>query len=248
MTFVTRLVLLVTAAIIATIVAAAFIAYGAGARVSTEIERARVSHLLATVKGEAETSLSIGLALDQVSLLQSRIEREKASDPSILAIDVFNPAGRAVYSTDLSLVGEAVAPDWVKRLAGAGIWRTTDRGESVFGTHFENDLGTAGGIAVTVSDQAQENRMQTLGIDIVVRAFVLCCAASLIGFLAAVFFAHLMTRPFDRVARILAGEEAAAADEGSLGRLAAQARQSWSGAEARIDQGLSHLGALDDAA
>jgi hypothetical protein len=248
MTFVTRLALLVIAAIIASIIGSAFIAYGAGARVSAEIEQARVSHLLAAVKGEAETSLSIGLSLDQISLLQSRIEREKASDPSILAIDVFNPTGRAIYSTDLSLIGEGVPAGWLKRLGAGGIWHAEDRGETVFGTHFENDLGTAGGIAVTVSDQAQENRMQTLGIDIVVRAFVLCCAAAFIALLLALLYAHVLTRPFDHVARVLAGEEASSVDDGALGRLADQARHSWSTAEAHIDKGLSQLGALDDAA
>lgn len=248
MTFVTRLALLVTASVIAAVVAAAVIAFGAGGRVSTQIELARVSHLLGTVKGTAESSLSIGLALDQISLLQSRIEREKASDPSILAIDVFNPAGRAVYSTDLSVIGETVASDWSKRLAAPGIWRTTERGETVFGTHFENDLGLAGGIAVTVSDQSQENRMQTLGIDILVRTFVLSCAAAALALIAAGLFAHVMTRPFDHVSRILAGEEAVAPDDGALAQLAGEARHGWAAAEARIDRGLSQLGALDDAA
>lgn len=248
MTFVSRLALLVIASVVAAVIAAGVLALGASERVSSEIERARVSHLLGTVKGTAEANLSIGLSLDQISLLQSRIEREKASDPSVLAIDVFNPAGRAIYSTDLGVVGEVVSPNWVSMLTDAGIWRTREHGEAVFGTHFENDLGLAGGIAVTVSDQAQDNRMRALSLDLLVRTFALCCAAALAALIAALAFAHVVTRPFDHVARILGGDEAPAVDDSPLARLAGQTRQAWAAAETRIDKGLRQLGALDDAA
>lgn len=247
MTFVSRLAVLVVASVVVVVIAAAVLAFGASERVGTEIERARVSHLLGTVKGTAEANLSIGLALDQISLLQGRIEREKASDPSILAIDVFNPAGREIYSTDLGVIGEAVSPSWVSMLSDPGIWRTVERGEAVFGTHFENDLGLAGGIAVTVSDQAQDNRMRSLSVDLLVRVLTLCGVAALVALVATLLFAQLVTRPFEHVARILTGEEAQSFDAGQLARLATQTRESWTASENRIDHGLAQLGALDDA-
>ncbi|MEP9352959.1 hypothetical protein ABLE93_05090 [Xanthobacter sp. KR7-65] len=248
MTFVSRLILVSVVSVTAAVVAVAIIAFSASDRVGEEIERARVANLLGTLRASTEANLSIGLLLDQISLLQPRIEREKASDPSILAIDVFNPAGRAIYSTDRSVIGEEVAQDWVRRLGAEGVWTAAERSDTVFGTRFENDLGVAGGISVTVSDEARSARADRLGLDLLARAAMLCLAASIAATLAAVVFAHMITRPFDRVARILRGEGTPAGDDGGLTPLAEATVKSWHNAEARIDRGLGHLGALDDAA
>ena len=247
MTFVSRLALLLAASVVTAVVATAVIAFGASERVSQEIERARVAHLLSAVKQNAEASLSIGLALDQISTLQNRIEREKAGDPSILAIEVFNPSGRAVYSTDVSVTGETVSADWVRRLSTPGTWQAVERGETVFGSHFENDLGVAGGIAVTVSDESHLNRIDRLAVDLILRAAPLALIAALVAAGAAIAFSYVVTRPFDHAARVLAGHEAVGADDPDLVRLAGQARAGWNAAEARIDRGLQQLGALDDA-
>ncbi len=248
MTFVSRLALLLAASVVTAIVATAVIAFGASDRVSQEIERARVANLLAAIKQNAEASLSIGLALDQIATLQNRIEREKAGDPSILAIEVFNPSGRAVYSTDVSVAGESVPADWVRQLSGAGTWRTTERGETVFGSHFENDLGVAGGISVTVSDEARSARSDRLGLDLLIRTGLLSLAASVAAIIAALVFVHMLTRPFDRVTKVLRGEGGSTGDDGGLTPLAEATVKSWRDAEARVDRGLGQLGALDDAA
>lgn len=248
MTFVSRLALVMTIAVIATVVAVAGICFAASERVNVEIERARVANLLTTLRTATEANLSIGLMLDQISTLQSRIEREKAGDPSILAIDIFNSAGRAMYSTDRSVIGEGLPDDWVRRLASTGIWQTVERGDTVFGTHFENDLGVAGGISVTVSDQTRLARSQSLGLSLLGLAFALAAGAAVIVMLAAMTFAYIMSRPFDQVGRILSGEVIGPAPDRLLPRLAHLALRNWQRAETRVDRGLGQLGALDDAA
>lgn len=248
MTFVSRLILVAVLSVSAAVIAVAAIAFTASDKVGEEIERARVANLLGTLRASTEANLSIGLLLDQISLLQPRIEREKASDPSILAIDIFNGAGRAIYSTDRSVIGEEVAPDWVRRLSTDEVWTAAERGDTVFGTRFENDLGVAGGISVTVSDEARSSRADRLGLDLISRTAILTLAAALAATLAAVAFAYVMTRPFDRAARILSGEGVTSNDDGALTQLADDTLQSWRDAEARVDRGLGQLGALDDAA
>lgn len=248
MTFVSRLILVAAISVIAAVVAVAVIAFNASDRVGAEIERARVANLLGTLKGSTEANLSIGLLLDQVSLLQPRIEREKASDPSILAIDVFNAAGRAIFSTDRSVIGEEVSPDWVHRLGNEEVWNTVERGDTVFGIRFENDLGVAGGIAITVSDEARAARANRLGLDLASRTASLSLAAALLAAAAAGVFVYVLTRPFDRVARILRDDGTTAREDGALSLLAEATRHSWQQAEAQVDRGLGQLGALDDAA
>jgi hypothetical protein len=248
MTFVSRLILVAVVSVTAAVVAVAVIAFSASDRVGEEIERARVANLLGTLRASTEANLSIGLLLDQISLLQPRIEREKAGDPSILAIDIFNSAGRAIYSTDRSVIGEEVSPDWVKRLGDDNQWAAAERGDTVFGTRFENDLGVAGGISVTVSDEARSARADRLGLDLLIRTGVLSLAASIAAIIAAVAFVHVLTRPFDRVAKVLRGEGGSTGDDGGLAPLAEATVKSWRDAEARVDRGLGQLGALDDAA
>jgi len=248
MTFVSRLALVVIAAVAATVVVVTLICFAASERVSVEIERARVANLLTNLRTATEANLAIGLTLDQISPLQERIEREKATDASVLAVDIFNATGRAIYSTDRGLIGESVSPDWVQRLANAGIWQTIERGDTVFGTDFENDLGVAGGIAVTVSDRNRISRSDTLGLSLAGLALTLALVGMAAAGCAALVVSYLVSRPFDRVARILSGEITAPAAAGTLAQLAGRTHQSWVEAEARVDRGLSHLGALDDAA
>lgn len=101
MTFFRRLLLVILSSIAITLLAVSAAALFSGRQVSREVELARVSPVLGVLRGDAEANLSVGLTLDQVVLLQSRIEREKVNDPSIVAIDIFNPQGRTVYSLSL---------------------------------------------------------------------------------------------------------------------------------------------------
>ncbi len=246
MTFVGRLVLVVAAAVLAIVVVVAAGAYLAGQRVTAEIERARVSHLLGNLRSTTEANLSIGLALDQVSSLQARIEREKAGDPSILAIDIFNTAGRSIYSTDRGAVGEAVPDSWSKSPVTEEIWSQSARGETVFGTRFDNDLGPAGGISVSVSDSARAGRNERLLTDLILRAAATALAGIAAAVLLAWVFAVVMTRPFRNVAAILRGADAPDVPGRGMEHLASQTRRAWARSEERIDAGTRQLEALDD--
>ncbi|MFG1403274.1 hypothetical protein [Xanthobacter sediminis] len=247
MTFVSRLALVMISAVVATVVAVAVICFAASERVNTEIERARVANLLTNLRTATEANLSIGLALDQISPLQERIEREKAGDAAVLAVDIFNAAGRTFYSTDRSMIGENVPAGWVSRLPESGIWSTVERGDTVFGTHFENDLGLAGGISITTSDRTRIARSESLGLSLSGLAIGFAVAAGAAAGVAALAIGHVMSRPFERAAGILSGDIAGATGATGLPRLALDAQQSWSDAAARVDRGLSQLGALDDA-
>ena len=246
MTFVGRLVLVVAAAVLAILIVVAAGAYLAGQRVTAEIERARVSHLLGNLRSTTEANLSIGLALDQVSSLQTRIEREKAGDPSILAIDIFNLSGRSIYSTDRGAVGEAVPDTWSKPAGADEIWSLTSRGETVFGTRFDNDLGPAGGISISVSDSARAGRNERLLTDLIGRTAAAAVAGVIVAALLAWAFAAAMTRPFRNVASILRGEDAAVVPGRGMEHLASQTRRAWTRSEERIDAGTRQLEALDD--
>lgn len=251
MTFFGRLIFVIGLSLAVTLVVLPGAAFFAGERVSEEIEQARVSHLLGALRQTTEANLGIGLALDEIALLQSTIEREKAQDPSIVVIDIFNSAGRSIYSTDRGSVGEAVDPGWLTHLSRDGTWHSSFRGETIFGTRFENDLGIAGGIAVTLSGTNRAARIEALALDLTLRAFAIGFAALGIGLLLAFAAAWRLGRPFVRVAAVLRDAAAArpppAAPRDGLERVALQVRETWREEEARLARGMTRLEALDDA-
>lgn len=115
----------------------------------------RDSYLLHSLRTAAENYLAIGLSLEQMTALQSLIERERASFTQVQAIDVFAANGRLLYSTDLSGLGSQVPEPWRSSLAGSAPWRRDEAGQRQLGTRFDNDLGqAAGGIVLTVSTSA----------------------------------------------------------------------------------------------
>ncbi|GGF89253.1 hypothetical protein GCM10007301_56460 [Azorhizobium oxalatiphilum] len=246
MTFVSRLALVLAIALLATLLAVAAGAFVASQKVAAEIERARVSHLLGSLRGATEANLAIGLTLDQLSALQARIERETGADPSVQAIDVFNSQGRSVYSTDRGAVGEDVPAPWMAQIRSDGIWSVPGNGEIIYLTRFDNDLGFAGGVAVSVTDSEGVARNERLLFDLSGRtlAFIVAAIAVAIGLVLA--FAAVMTSPFRRVTRILRGEENPQAPAPGLTQLSVQARRTWIRSEERIDAGLKQLEALDD--
>lgn len=247
MTFFGRLILVICVSLSATILAVAGTAFFVGEKVGEEIELARVSHLLGTLKQTTEANLAIGLSLDEISSLQPMIEREKADDAGIVVIDIFNAAGISVHSTDRGSIGEQVESAWKTNLARDGIWHGRLRGEAVFGTRFENDLGVAGGIAVTVSGAGRAGRTEVMSMDLAGRAAVLGGGALIVGLVLAVGCAFWLGRPFRRVATLLGGEPAA--DLGRLDamdRLAVRVRDNWTATGERMARGQKQLEALDD--
>ncbi|WP_127090909.1 hypothetical protein [Aquabacter cavernae] len=249
MTFYGRLIFVIGLSLAVTLVVLPGAAYFAGERVSEEIEQARVSHLLGALRQTTEANLGIGLTLDEIALLQSTIEREKAQDPSIVVIDIFNSAGRSVYSTDRGSVGEAVDPSWLTFITRDGTWHASFRGETIFGTRFDNDLGVAGGIAVTLSGATRVARTESLAFDLSLRALAIGFCALGVGLVLAFIAASRLGRPFMRVAAILRGGEGASlpVPRDGLERAAFQVRETWSREEARLARGMTRLEALDDA-
>lgn len=247
MAFVSRLVLVTFLTLLVALVTVAGAAFFAGSKVGEDIETARVSHLLGTLRSATEANLSIGLTLDQLSLLQSRIEREKVNDPSIVVIDIFSAQGRFIYSTDRGTIGEPVDASWLARLKQDGIWHLEGRRETIFGTRFDGDLGLAGGIAVTVSDSTRVQRLESLGLALATRSSLTIAAACSIGVLAAFACAFAMTRPFARVAGILRGEAIRPRRSWLLEGLAVQTRETWEKADERAETGMRELQELDDA-
>ncbi|MBS7538324.1 hypothetical protein [Ancylobacter lacus] len=243
-----RLALIAVVALLALAAAIAALADVSGREFADKVGRGRTTYLLGVLRNAAETNISYGIPLDQVTSLQALIEREKISDPSILAIDLFYPEGQSLFSTDRGALGEPVPQSWVEALAHPAPWRLDERGEVVFGTTIENDLGTAaGGIAITVSDTPRAARAFAQRLDLVGLALLVGIGSALLGAIAMGSLARLVERPFGAVVRGLAGRLPDRAPRGRLEKAAFAARQRWVAANAAAAGAMQELRAMDDA-
>ncbi|MCK0197335.1 hypothetical protein MWN34_10465 [Ancylobacter sp. 6x-1] len=243
-----RLVAIAVLALVALAAVVATLGDVAGREVGQKVGRGRSTYLLGVLRTAAETNLSFGVPLEQISTMQALIEREKISNPQILAIDIFYPEGRAVFSTDRGALGEPVPASWVEALQHHSPWRLDEHGEIIFGTSIENDIGeTGGGIAITTSDAERANREAALRLDLIGLTLVVAGAGALFAALLMGVLAHTVERPFARALRTLTGTMSHAAPRSRLGALAFEARQRWREAHRAAERANDHLRAIDDA-
>ncbi|QXZ09126.1 hypothetical protein KUF54_14005 [Comamonas sp. Y33R10-2] len=207
--------------------------------------------LLQSLRKTAEDFLATGMTPEQMPAMQDIIDRERANFAQIMAIDIFNPAGRISYSTDAGALHTQVPQDWVSQLVQSGSWETQDPTQDQLGMRFENDLGrAAGGIVLTLQPTGGAwtlAQWQGAGVQalIWVGLFIGCCAAAL-----ALLQWELLRclRPYRQISRILAQEQVHETDSGSAGELkpwAAQAAKQLEQEYTQTQQAMQQLQELD---
>ena len=250
MTFRARLTWILLIAVVAVLAATAIGATRASQRIRDDIELARGAHLLNTLKTTIETNLAIGLTLEQMSVLQALVEREKAGAADVLAIDIFAPDATLLYSTDRGAIGSPVGEEWSAQLAQVGTWQLDTPGETVLGARVDNDLGTAaGGIAVTIADSTQAGTLWEDWLPAAKRLAWVTALAVALTLAGALTLNHILMRPLRRATAVLGDPDAKAlsATTGTLEQQALLARQAQVAAHARADEGMRRLRELDDA-
>lgn len=217
-----------------------------------EVERARVGRVLASLAAATETNLAVGLSLDNLGMLQPQLERERAADARLLALDIFSITGRSTFSTDRGAIGEPVPASWIEQARAdlAGVWRVEERGEVAYGRTIVNDIGLpVAGLAVTLSAAERKRTTDAITLRLVGVALPLAAAAALAAAFAGMALGGRLNRAFGHAATLLAGAEPAAEAAGAM--IEAEARRAasaWSAAETRLASALRRLEELDDAA
>lgn len=95
-----------------------------------------------SLKTALELNIGLGFPLAELRVTQDLIEREKADDDQILAIEVLDDTGRSLFSTDRGTVGEEAPADWLQALqiAGGQRWTVVERDAIVIGVPIVNDF------------------------------------------------------------------------------------------------------------
>ena len=204
------------------------------------------AYLLGHLRSTVEDYRATGLQLEQMQALQDVIERDKNAFARIVAIDVFNPRGTVLYSTDADNRGQRAADSWLQHLVQTGPWRSALPEQRQIGQRFDNDLGqAAGGVVVTLSTaSATPSLVQWKAWALMAAQWLAVAVLALLAAGAAIHAAlRRLLNPYDEAARILQG--AASADTGALAQAARHQHRQWATRTGRQLQARRELEALD---
>jgi hypothetical protein len=111
-----------------------------------KVVRDRVLITANTIDASVESSLGLGMGFSELSMLPSLMERERAADRLVTAIEVFDPAGKILYSTTADRVGGSVPGHWLAAASRAkDEWTADAPREYVAGIVVRNNFNLAVG-------------------------------------------------------------------------------------------------------
>ena len=145
-----------------------------------------------SIESSIQSSLALGLQLGDLDALPGTMERERATDNLILGIEVFDPDGNAMYSTDRLRAKRVVPASWLAaaRHAGDGDWLVENDAESAAGLAIKNNFGLKiGYLAVRFADERIRAAHEAMGRDLALSAlgiFIVSATLASLALLAVV--------------------------------------------------------------
>ena len=122
------------------------------------------------IESSIQNALALGLPLTGNAGLAALIEREKAADPLIRDIDVFDSDGRIVYSTDAKRVDTPAPSEWLTLTREAeqrSHWRVSGHGNQGVGIGLQNSFGvTIGQLLIRYSRASLDQQIADMGRDL----------------------------------------------------------------------------------
>lgn len=132
------------------------------------------------IENSIQDALKLGLGFSELSTLPGLLERQAASDPLLVGIDVFDTAGRILYSTQAARAGGSAPASWLANatLAKGREWSAGAAGESVAGIALKNNFDlTLGYLAMRYQGEYVARKTAAMGRTLLARGLlVLACA------------------------------------------------------------------------
>lgn len=212
----TRIILAILGVTSAGLALCAALVFGSLDRLSLRTAEANVDFLLTQLRDTIEANVGLGLPLADVRVVQDLIERAKATDPQVLAVEVFSPDGLSLFNTDRGSIGEAISASWQNAVQYRVVnerWRVEEFGNIVVGQVIRNDFNEAVGyLAITVSGEARSKLAESVLTGLAKRAVLVVPLALLAVLIVSMIVFNLTGRPLKRLAERLAPDAPPAAD------------------------------------
>jgi len=127
-----------------------------------------------------QAAAKIGLPLSTVRNADALLERARQTDDAILAIHVFDPAGRIIHSTDASAPAAIPPEALAARAAAAGTpWHSETDGGFLSSIDIPARGGvTVGGILIVYPGGGNVTRVRAMGAELALAAIAVLLAAA----------------------------------------------------------------------
>lgn len=231
----------------------AALVFGSLDRLSLRTAEANVDFLLSQLRDAIEANVGLGLPLSDVRVVQDLIERAKATDDQVLAVEVFSPDGVSLFNTDRGSIGEPISPLWqnaVRYRIENERWRVEELGNIVVGAVIRNDFAEpVGYLAVMVSGEARSQHAANVLAGLARQAILVVPAALLAVLLAALIVFRLSNQGVRLLAGRLAAEAPSAETAGLPEALAMRAdavRRSIDGTVLDFDRATAEMLKVDE--
>ena len=143
---------------------------------------------LSDIRAAIEARIGIGLSLEQVRDTNDWLAAEKAVDPDILAIEVYDASGITRYSTDRGTVGQSIPESWNRATKAdpSANWSESKDSLLIVGLPILNSFSKQiGGVVITYSTASRDRDLRDLITNFVSISFGLAVLAGLVGLLLA---------------------------------------------------------------
>lgn len=211
-----RIILALFGTTAAALMLCAALVYGGLDRLALRSSEANIDFLLGQLRDSIEANVGLGLPLANIRLVQNLVERAKAADDRVLAIEVFSPTGVSLFNTDRGSIGESIPAAWsgvIRHRVVGDRWRVEELGDIVVGEVMRNDFGEpVGYLAVTMSGEARNRHADGLLDALLARMAIVVPAGLAVVMLVAMVALDRATRDVRQLADLLLGRPVLGAD------------------------------------
>jgi hypothetical protein len=248
-----RIILAILVATCAGLALCLALVFGSLDRLSLRTAEANVDFLLSQLRDTIEANVGLGLPLSDVRVVQDLIERAKATDDQVLAVEVFSPDGLSLFNTDRGSIGEPISPLWqnaIRYRIENERWRIEELGNIVVGAVIRNDFAEpVGYLAVVVAGEARSLHGGTVLAGLARQAALVVPAVLLVVIVAALAVLRLSNRNFGALSARLAADPPASGGPDLPEALAVRAdavRRSIDGAVVHFDRATADVLRIDE--
>jgi len=159
-----------------------------------------------SIETNIQASMALGLQFSDLGTLPGTLERERATDDIILSIEVFDPEGNPLYSTDRLRASRGVPAAWLTaaRQSNGGDWFVKDGSESAAGTAVTNNFGLLiGHVALRFSEEQVNASHRAVARELALTTLAVFVVASALASLALLAVMKRLSNELDAVEAVL---------------------------------------------
>lgn len=162
------------------------------------------------IDNSIQTSLGLGLSFNELGMLPSLLEREKAADELMTGIDIFGADGKLVYSSDPARVGTTAPQPWMEAAFQPNVreWHSGTENELVAGIALKNNFDlTVGYLALRYTREYVDREVARMGGELLIIGVVAFLAASLVASLALLVVLRRFERDMQAIGARIGGAD-----------------------------------------